>query len=103
MTTPPPRKTGGYQDRPDIDDDAAQSTDYDGGLRAAAEGGRVAMFRGTGPSGSPAQGPRAPRAGAERPVSGQPAPEVDSPFMGLFDEPPRDRPRALEPGPGRAE
>ncbi|MGI5246900.1 ATP-binding protein [Dactylosporangium sp. CA-139066] len=88
MTTPPPRRTGGYQDRPDVDDDAAQSTDYDGGLRAVAEGGRVAMFRGTGPS--------------ERPVSGQPAPDVDSPFMGLFDDPPRDRMRALEPG-GRPE
>src|SRR6185437_7664984 len=45
--------------------------DYDGGLRAAAEGGRVAVFRGAG-----------------RPVQQQ-APEVDSPFLGLFDDPSR--------------
>ncbi|WP_432834425.1 ATP-binding protein [Dactylosporangium sp. CA-092794] len=64
------------------------------------------MFRGTGPAtGAHALG------GPERPVSAQPAPDVDSPFLGLFDEPPggpsRDRLRALEPGrtiePGRAE
>ncbi len=53
--------------------------DYDGGLRAAAEGGRVAVFRGAG-----------------RPA--QPAPEVDSPFLGLFDDPGR-RARAPEPAP----
>ena len=46
--------------------------DYDGGLRAAAEGGRVAVFRGAG-----------------RPAQQQQAPEVDSPFLGLFDEPSR--------------
>src|SRR5258707_15871043 len=90
MTAPPPRRTGGYQDRADIDDDSAQSTDYDGGLQAVAEGGRVAMFRGTGPAGH--------QAPAERPVSGQPAADVDSPFLGLFDEGPRDPPRALQPG-----
>nr|BFE63730.1 hypothetical protein GCM10020063_082560 [Dactylosporangium thailandense] len=116
MTTPPPRKSGGYQDRSDIDDDAAQSTDYDGGLRAAAEGGRVAMFRGTGPgapgSSRPAgengtNGGTGRPGGPQRPVSGKPAPEVDSPFLGLFDDqpggPPRDRLRALEPGPGHAD
>ncbi|MER7002281.1 ATP-binding protein [Dactylosporangium sp. NPDC000555] len=47
------------------------------------------------------------RGGTERPVSAQPAPDVDSPFLGLFDDPPggqpRDRLRALEPGPGRVE
>src|SRR4051812_40962150 len=84
MNTPPPRRTGGYPDRPDLDDDAAQSTDYDGGLRAAAEGGRVAMFRGTGTgtAGPPVTGP-------------QPTPDVDSPFMGLFDDGPRDRVRPI--------
>jgi len=46
--------------------------DYDGGLRAAAEGGRVAVFHGAG-----------------RPVQQQQAPEVDSPFLGLFDDPGR--------------
>ncbi|WP_433612996.1 ATP-binding protein [Dactylosporangium sp. CA-139114] len=116
MTTPPPRKSGGYQDRSDIDDDAAQSTDYDGGLRAAAEGGRVAMFRGTGPGAPGSSRPVGEKGtnggtgrsgGPQRPVSAQPAPEVDSPFLGLFDEqpsgPPRDRLRALEPGPGHAD
>ncbi|GAA0710108.1 ATP-binding protein [Dactylosporangium roseum] len=95
MTNPPPRRTGGHSDRPDLDDDAAQSTDYDGGLRAVAENGRVAMFRGTG------SGTGTGRA-ADRPVSAQPAADVDSPFLGLFDDPPggrpRDRLRALEPG-----
>src|SRR5690242_19160120 len=99
MTNPPPRRTGGHADRPDLDDDAAQSTDYDGGLRAAAENGRVAMFRGTGGNGTGRVG--------DRPVSAQPAADVDSPFLGLFDDPPtgrpRDRLRALEPGSGMPE
>ncbi|MEV8513407.1 ATP-binding protein [Dactylosporangium sp. NPDC051484] len=59
------------------------------------------MFQGT--SGQPgAHG----RGGTER-LSTQPTPDVDSPFLGLFDDPPgghpRDRLRALEPGPGRVE
>ncbi|WP_327006657.1 ATP-binding protein [Dactylosporangium sp. NBC_01737] len=77
-----------------MDDDAAHTSDYDGGLRAAAEGGRVAMFRG------PARGPA-----ADRPASAPPAADVDSPFLGLFDDPPggrpRDRVKALEPGSNR--
>ena len=57
--------------------------DYDGGLRAAAEGGRVAVFRGAG-----------------RPVQQQQAPEVDSPFLGLFDAPSRRaRPEPPPPPP----
>ncbi|MET7398449.1 ATP-binding protein [Dactylosporangium sp. NPDC005572] len=71
MSNNPPHHNGGYADRPDLDDDAAQSTDYDGGLRAVAEGGRVAMFRGTGSNGTVR--------------GGRPA-DVDSPFLGLFDE-----------------
>ncbi len=55
--------------------------DYDGGLRAAAEGGRVAVFHGAG-----------------RPVQHQQAPEVDSPFLGLFDDPSR-RARPEPPAP----
>ncbi len=95
MTNPPPRRTGGYSHQPDMDDDAAHTSDYDGGLRAAAEGGRVAMFRG------PARGPA-----ADRPASAPPAADVDSPFLGLFDDPPgagrpRDRLRALEAGSSR--
>ncbi|WP_344618187.1 ATP-binding protein [Dactylosporangium salmoneum] len=50
------------------------------------------MFRGTGPT--PMPGP------AERPAAGGPTPDVDSPFLGLFDDPPGDRLRALEPGAG---
>src|SRR5258705_13726054 len=94
MTNPPPRRTGGYPKQPEADDDAAHTSDYDGGLRAAAEGGRVAMFRG------PARGPE-----ADRPASAPPAADVDSPFLGLFDDPsggrPRDRVKALEPGSSR--
>ncbi|GAA1570412.1 hypothetical protein GCM10009827_110310 [Dactylosporangium maewongense] len=82
MTNPPPRRPGGYSNQPDVDDDAAHTSDYDGGLRAAAEGGRVAMFRG------PARGPS-----ADRPASAPPAADVDSPFLGLFDDPPGGRPR----------
>ncbi|MFC4997266.1 ATP-binding protein [Dactylosporangium cerinum] len=93
MTNPPPRRTGGYSNQPDTDDDAAHTSDYDGGLRAAAEGGRVAMFR--GPAHSPA--------GASTPPSA--AADVDSPFLGLFDDPPSGRPRdqvkALDPGSSR--
>src|SRR5258705_13115085 len=106
MTHPPPRRTGGHSDRSDIDDDAAQSTDYDGGLRGAAEGGRVAMFRSAGNGAGTGNG-TGRGAGADRPVSAQPAADVDSPFLGLFDEPPggrpRDRLRALEPGSSRAD
>ncbi|MET7422294.1 ATP-binding protein [Dactylosporangium sp. NPDC005555] len=90
MTNPPPRRTGGYSNNPDTDDDAAHTSDYDGGLRAAAEGGRVAMFRG------PARGPA-----ADRPASAPPAADVDSPFLGLFDDPPRDRVKAIGAGSNR--
>jgi hypothetical protein len=55
------------------EEEAVHSTDYDGGLRAAAEGGRVAVFRG------PGRGPA-----ADRPVSAPPSSDVDSPFLGLF-------------------
>ncbi|GAA3274983.1 ATP-binding protein [Dactylosporangium vinaceum] len=108
MSTPPPRKSGGFPDRADIDDDAALSTDYDGGLSALAEGGRVAQFRGTGPAaargngtngGNSANGGNGTNGGNGRRA---PAADVDSPFLGLFDEPPaggpaRERPLALEP------
>ena len=63
------------------DDEAALSVDYDGGLQAAADDGRVAVFH--GPEGRPT-------------VTATP-PEVDSPFLGLFKrgEPggPSGRPR----------
>src|SRR5690242_6679388 len=94
MTNPPPRRTGGNGNPSDTDDDAAHTSDYDGGLRAAAEGGRVAMFRG------PARGPSADRA-SDRPASAPPAADVDSPFLGLFDDPPRDRVKAIGAGSNR--
>jgi len=50
------------------EDEATLSVDYDGGLQAAADDGRVAVFH--GPEGRPAA-PTNP-------------PEVDSPFLGLF-------------------
>jgi hypothetical protein len=95
--TPPPRRSGTSAPSnghavDDADEDLTQSDDYDGGLRAAAEGGRVAMFRGTGPAtgGNGRATDRTAGTGngrpADRAISGPPAADVDSPFLGLFDE-----------------
>jgi len=46
-----------------LDDDSLHSADYDGGLRAVAEGGRVAVFRG--------------------PQTATGSPDIDSPFLQL--------------------
>jgi hypothetical protein len=57
----------GYHAGLDGDADTVQSEDYDGGLQAAADHGRVAVFQHPG----------------ARPA-GSAMPEVDSPFLGLF-------------------
>jgi AAA-like domain len=54
----------------DAGETEAHSVDYDGGLRAAAEGGRIARLHGHG--------------GAPEP--GRTSADVDSPFLGLFAE-----------------
>ncbi|MDT5037739.1 MAG: hypothetical protein QOE03_2924, partial [Micromonosporaceae bacterium] len=55
------------------DDDPAHSLDYDGGLRAVSEGGRVAVLQGGG-------------ARPANPTGETPLDEVDSPFLGLVDD-----------------
>src|SRR5258705_397246 len=50
MSNTPPRRTGGYSDRPDTDHDAMQPADYDGGLRAPK---RVAPRNLVGDAGEP--------------------------------------------------
>ncbi|MBT8225782.1 MAG: hypothetical protein HKP61_20620, partial [Dactylosporangium sp.] len=91
--TPKPPTRGG-ENRPAVPDEAVidAASDYDGGLRAAAEGGRVAMFRNAGRRAGvrhPAQIARGPaQADAEPPHRStspeQPAQDIDSPFLGLF-------------------
>jgi hypothetical protein len=111
MTDHSGRRNGGYPPPAyEGEDDAAHSADYDGGLRSVAEGGRVAVFRGTGRG--PAELPSGQTSGGQ--TRGGPPADVDSPFLGLFHEqppappvqppqPPHRRPadalRALEPGP----
>ncbi len=65
--------TWGYDSElPGVDDESAHSVDYDGGLRAVAEGGRIAVLHGPGtPAGDPTHG------------ADQPLADVDSPFLGL--------------------
>src|SRR3569833_4670292 len=81
MTEHSGRRNGGYPPPAhEGEDDPAQSVDYDGGLRSGAEGGRVAVFRGTG------RGPAAELPSGQ--TRGAPPADVDSPFLGLFHEPP---------------
>ncbi|MGC9670323.1 ATP-binding protein [Planosporangium sp. 12N6] len=60
------------------DDDQGRATDYDGGLQAVAEGGRIAVLQGGGPV-RPANGWSAPATAR----SGEVPPDIDSPFLGL--------------------
>ncbi|HLL68116.1 MAG TPA: ATP-binding protein [Micromonosporaceae bacterium] len=100
--TPPHAGTTPVSDDHDNghDDEAATFVDFDGGLRAAAEGGRVAVFqsahkRGAG-NGVAVAGPPGEPAGQQVPEhsvlpdavpAAQAQPEVDSPFLDLFGEP----------------
>jgi hypothetical protein len=101
---------GGHDaDLTGMDDDAAHSVDYDGGLQAVAEGGRIAVLRGTGadappadttPEERPANGtPEERRADSTpearpadstpeaRPANGRPEPpDIDSPFLDLVGQ-----------------
>jgi hypothetical protein len=54
-------------------DEESVHPDYDGGLRAAAEGGRIAVLRGGG-------------GGPSVPVDAEADPDVDSPFLGFFED-----------------
>jgi hypothetical protein len=71
-------KRGRYDpDLSGVDDDTGHSVDYDGGLQAVAEGGRIAVLHGhgtanTGKPSTPAQKP--------------PPPDIDSPFLGLVSD-----------------
>ncbi|MCW2639848.1 MAG: hypothetical protein JWP76_2154 [Dactylosporangium sp.] len=69
----------GYDAEPTgVEDDPGHSVDYDGGLQAVAEGGRIAVLQGGG-SGAPGDDWSAPTEAGE---SELPA-DIDSPFLGL--------------------
>ncbi len=68
-------KRGRYDpDLTGVDDDTGHSVDYDGGLQAVAEGGRIAVLHGHGTANS-----GKPTTPAQKP----PPPDIDSPFLGL--------------------
>src|SRR5689334_4561860 len=68
-------KRGRYDpDLTGVDDDTGHSVDYDGGLQAVAEGGRIAVLHGHGTGNTDR-----PSTSAQK----QPPPDIDSPFLGL--------------------
>src|SRR5262249_28108346 len=68
-----------------VEDDGVHSVDYDGGLRAVAEGGRIAVLHGHGmaePTGQHPTGQHPTGQQADKPLS----PDIDSPFLGLVGQ-----------------
>ena len=88
---------------PEVAETEAHSVDYDGGLRAAAEGGRIARLHGHGSAAEAARPPVGAVEAAQPPVgaveAAQPPADVDSPFLGLF---PDGRPSGEAPPNGYA-
>ncbi|GII25183.1 ATP-binding protein [Planosporangium mesophilum] len=60
------------------EDDPGHSVDYDGGLQAAVEGGRIAVLQGGGSNVAGNGWSVPPRAGNDEPLA-----DIDSPFLGL--------------------
>ena len=71
-------KRGRYDpDLTGVDDDTGHSVDYDGGLQAVAEGGRIAVLHGHGTA-----DPGQPSTSAQK----QPPPDIDSRILGLVSD-----------------